>query len=156
MKEELGKYFAVYGLSMFKFIFGPLVGTASELSVVEVSVLTALGMMTSVVVFCTIGKSLRHAIIRRYYSNRKLFSPKNRKRVRFWRNYGLTGVAFLTPVIFSPIGGTILATAFGESTRKIVIYMFVSSIFWSFILSFILHHAARFPFIVKLLGPAAS
>jgi hypothetical protein len=48
------------------------------------------------------------------------------------------GVAVLTPVLFTPIGGTILANSFGETRKRIIFYMFVSSIVWGFALSILL------------------
>lgn len=140
MFADFAKYVAVYTSSMFKFIAGPVVGAGSGLAFWETALLTILGMMTSVFLFSTIaGKKFREIIVRTFYKNRKLFSPKTRRTVRIWRNYGLKGVAFLTPVIFSPIGGTLIASSFGESKKRIFWYMLVSSVFWGFLFSFVFH-----------------
>jgi len=74
--------------------------------------------------------------MRLFNKNPRLFTKKNRRKVKIWRQYGLKGVAFLTPIIFSPIGGTMVANSFGESKKKIILYMFVSSVFWAFTLTF--------------------
>jgi hypothetical protein len=55
--------------------------------------------------------------------------------VRFWLRYGLKGLAFLTPVVFSPIVGTLLAISFGESKQRVIRYMLFASLFWAFALS---------------------
>jgi hypothetical protein len=144
MIEEFGKYCAVFSSSMFKFVLGPVLGAVSDLPVWEASVLTVLGMMTSVIIFSLLGEKIRKVVFKRFYQNRKVFSTKTRKRVRFWRNYGLKGVAFLTPVLFSPIIGTMLASSFGESKTRILTYMLISSVFWAVILSFFFHHAINF------------
>jgi ABC-type sulfate transport system permease subunit len=52
----------------------------------------------------------------------------------------MIGVAMLTPVILSPIGGTIIAVSFGEDKWRIFIYMLLSSILWSLILSVIFYY----------------
>ena len=45
------------------------------------------------------------------------------------------GVALLTPIILTPIGGTLLAVSSGSPRRKIIVYMFISSSFWSVVIS---------------------
>ena len=62
---------------------------------------------------------------------KKLFTPSSRKFVKLWRKYGLFGMAFLTPVIFSIPLGTVLVNAFEDNKKKIFIYMFFSILFWS-------------------------
>ena len=136
MFDEILKYLFVYLTSMLKFVGGPLLGIASGLSFWETAILTSLGMMTSVFIFSTvIGISFKKWILSKFYKNRKLFSAKNRKVVRVWRNYGLKGVAFLTPLLFTPIGGTLIAASFGETRKRIFLYMFASSAFWSVVFS---------------------
>jgi hypothetical protein len=61
----------------------------------------------------------------------KIFSKRSRSFVRIWRKYGLIGVAFLTPVLFSIPIGTIIANAFENNKQKIFLYMFLSIAFWS-------------------------
>ncbi len=137
MIDEILKYMAVYFTSMVKFIGGPLLGIGSGLTFWETALLTSLGMMTSVFVFTTfLGKGFKHLILRYFNKNRKLFTKKNRKVVKVWKSFGLSGVAFLTPILFTPIGGTIIATSFGETRKRIFMYMFLSAVFWSFIFSF--------------------
>jgi hypothetical protein len=139
MFEDLFKYLAVYGMSMVKFIGGPLLGINTGLSFIETALFTSLGMMTSVILFTSIlGDRFHIWFLKIFNKNPKLFTKKNRTKVRIWRNYGMKGVAFLTPVIFSPIGGTIVANSFGESKNKIYLYMFLSAIFWSITFSSIL------------------
>jgi hypothetical protein len=52
--------------------------------------------------------------------------------------YGLLGVSLLTPVLFTPIGGTIVAASFGENRKRIFKYMLVSAVLWAVIFSFII------------------
>jgi hypothetical protein len=139
MFNEFLKYIFVFLTSMLKFVGGPLLGIASGLTFWETAILTSFGMMTSVFIFSTVlGVSFKKWILSNFYKNRKLFSAKNRKLVKVWRNYGLKGVAFLTPLFFTPIGGTLIAASFGETRKRIFIYMFASSAFWSIVFSFVL------------------
>jgi hypothetical protein len=130
--EMIMKCLAVFGFSMLKFLGGPIFGISSGLSFLETTIFTSLGMMASVFLFTNLLGDKFHAwILKTFNKNPRLFTKKNRRKVRIWRTYGLKGVAFLTPVIFSPIGGTIVANSFGESRKKIYFYMFLSSVFWS-------------------------
>ena len=136
MFENPAKYFGVYASSMIKFIFGPLQGFVYGLKWYETFGLTVLGMMTSVFVFSFLGTWLKKNIIDRINTNKKTFTKRSRNIVVTWNKYGLHGVAFLTPILFTPIGGTIIATSFGESKRRIILFMFISATFWGFLLSY--------------------
>jgi len=54
--------------------------------------------------------------------------------VKIWRKYGIWGVAALTPILFTPIGGTMIAVSFGEKKPKILLAMLLSASLWSVIL----------------------
>jgi hypothetical protein len=66
---------------------------------------------------------------------RKVFTRRNRRMVKVWRRYGLLGVAFLTPVVFSIPVGTIVANSLVRNKKKIFLYMFLSVLFWSVLLN---------------------
>jgi membrane protein DedA with SNARE-associated domain len=139
MFEQVAKYFTVFISSTVKFILGPISGTASGLGWVETCVFTVLGMMTSVLIFSLLGAGVRAKLFNRRKKKRRLFTSRNRRIVRIWRRYGLSGVAFLTPLIFSPILGTIVASSFGEPWKRIFVYMFVSAVFWGVVFSLLVH-----------------
>ncbi|MDJ1470572.1 small multi-drug export protein [Cytophagaceae bacterium DM2B3-1] len=123
---------------MFKFIGGPLSGVALGLHWTETYLLTVTGMMISVILFTFLGKTLKDNFLSRFYKKRLLFTPRNRRLVKIWRKYGMLGVAFLTPIILTPIGGTIVASSFGESKFRIFLYMFLSALAWGVILTLII------------------
>ncbi len=129
------KYLLVYLISMFKFVGGPVLGTSWGLSAIEASLLTILGMMTTVFVISYFGIRLRHWIQQKYGKKKKIFSRRNRRIVYVWRHYGEFGVSFFTPVIFSPILGTLIITTLGGRRKKVFTYMLISAVFWAFILS---------------------
>jgi len=125
------KYLTVIAGSMFKFLFGPLFSLAYKLSFWESCILTVIGMMLSAIILSLLGEQIKKHILNRYFKPKRLFTKRRRRTVRIWRKYGLAGVAFLTPVIFMPVGGPLIATYYGETWRRIVPYMFVSAVFWS-------------------------
>lgn len=139
MFEQAAKYLTVFLSSMIKFIGGPLSGTAFGLTWVETCVFSVLGMMTSVLIFSLLGAGVRSRLFNRRKKKRRLFTSRNRRIVQIWRRYGLMGVAFLTPLIFSPIPGTIIAASFGEPWKRIFMYMLVSAVFWGVIFSLLIH-----------------
>ena len=129
------KYFTVFSVSAFKFIFGPLTGYLLKLNLLETAFFTVTGMMFTVVVITYAGGKLRAKIIKWFFSKRRIFSPKTRKIVRIWRSYGVWGVAFLTPLLFSPPIGAAIAVSFGEKKFRILYTMLVSGIFWGIFFS---------------------
>jgi membrane protein DedA with SNARE-associated domain len=135
MLEEILKAIPVYLLSMVKFIFGPLAGYGAKLQLVTTILATIGGMMTAVIAFTYFGTWLRTRLLKRFFTNKKTFSSRSRKFVVLWRKYGLVGVAVLTPLLLTPIGGTILAVSSGSPKQKIIIYMLISACFWGITLS---------------------
>jgi membrane protein DedA with SNARE-associated domain len=135
MWEEILKAIPVYLSSMLKFIFGPIGGYAAGLHLITTILATVAGMMTVVLSFTYAGNWLRENVINRFFGKRKRFSESNRKFVRIWKKYGLIGVAALTPIFLTPIGGSILAVSSGSPKEKIVLFMFISGSVWSVIFS---------------------
>ncbi len=124
---------------MFKFIAGPLGGYLAGFDYVGTVALTVAGMMSSVFVFTFLGKALKQHVLTRLFRNRRKFSTRNRRFVRIWRKYGTNGVAFLTPVILTPIGGTLLMTSMGTPRSKIMMTMLLSAVFWSMIITAVIY-----------------
>ncbi len=129
------KYIIVYLISMFKFVGGPAFGAAYDLSLVGIAFMTTLGMMTSVLVISFFGIKLRAWVNKKYKQKRKVFTRQNRRVVRIWRNYGEFGISFFTPVLFSPVIGTLLIIALGGRRKKVIGYMLISALFWAFTFS---------------------
>lgn len=139
MEEFVLKALSIALLTMLKFIAGPTLGYAGGFSMVSTIAITIMGMMSSVLLFTFLGKLLRKRILVKFFRNRRKFTKRNRRFVNIWRKYGLPGVAFLTPIIFTPIGGTILLTSLGSSKRKIILSMFLSALFWSTVFSSVIY-----------------
>lgn len=116
----------VFLSSMVKFIFGPTAGYALGLHFLATVLLTVGGMMTSVVIFTFFGLE-----IRRRWMKGKEAKPRSAR----WQRYGLPGIAFFTPLVLTPIGGTLLAVSSGSPREKIIFYMFISASFWSLLVT---------------------
>lgn len=133
------KFVSIVLLTMLKFIAGPTLGYASGFSLITTIIITVTGMMFSVILFTYLGKLLKKKLIDRIFVRKKKFTPRNRRFIKVWKKYGLNGVAFLTPIIFTPIGGTLLLTSFGSPRSKILLSMFLSAVFWAVIFSTAIH-----------------
>ena len=131
----------IYALCMFKIIFGPTMGYAAGLSPLLTVIITVSGMMTTVLLFTFFGEKVREKILRRYLKPKKVFTPKNRRFVKIWRKYGELGISFLTPILLSPPGGSIIAMALGGSRKKTIGYMFLWSVVWSTIITYTFYYA---------------
>jgi uncharacterized membrane protein len=141
------KYITVLTGSMLKFIFGPLSGFALKLSFWETYLLTVVGMMLSVLIFSFLGRFIKEKVYPLFFkSPKKLFTRGNRRKVLVWRKYGLLGIAFLTPLILTPIGGTLVATSFGEHKGKIFSYMLASALVWGALLTGFIYITGDFAF----------
>jgi len=139
MWEEILKAFPIYLLCTVKVIFGPTLSYAAGLHFITAVTVTAGGMMTSVTAFTFFGEWLRMKILKRWISSRKKFSPGNRRIVMVWKKFGLAGIAVLTPLMLTPIGGTVLAVSLGAPRDKILLYMMVSSLIFSFSFSALIY-----------------
>lgn len=73
---------------------------------------------------------------------KKVFTKRNRKIVSIWQQFGLIGLAFITPVILSIPIGTVIANSYVSNRKKIFLFMFVSILFWSVLMTsmFELYH----------------
>ena len=135
------KYISVFLLSMVKFFGGPVAGAAIGLSFWDTLMLTVGGMMTSVIIFSFIGTAVsRRFAASRRLKNKKVFNKKSRRIVKVWMKFGMGGIAFMTPILLSPIIGTILATVLGAKRLQIILHMFWSAILWGTIFTYLIIH----------------
>ncbi len=133
MEGEILKGISIFLLTMLKFIAGPTLGYAAGFSFLTTVLITISGMMASVVLFTYLGAYLRERVLRRFFRRKRVFSPKTRRFVTIWKKYGISGIAFLTPLILTPIGGTIVLTSFGSPRRAILMTMLFSAVIWSLV-----------------------
>lgn len=138
---NFAKYFSVITVSMLKFIGGPLTGLALNLTWIETFLCSVLGMMISVVMVVYLGDYIQS---KRKKTNK--FSKLTRFSIKTRQKFGLKGIAFFTPILFSPIGGTALAIAFRYNKNEILIQMLISSILWGLIETLAFYYAKGISF----------
>lgn len=140
---EFARYASVILASAIKFFGGPLAGLALGLTWPETAACTTVGMMLSVVLVTYAGAALQ-ALLARYRSQKpKLFTRRTRLAVRIWKRAGMAGIAFLTPLLLTPIGGTALAVSFRVNRTQLFGYMLVSGIIWAVIQTLLVYQLPK-------------
>lgn len=86
--------------------------------------------------------TVSYSYIEKANDKKRIFTRRNRKIVSVWQNFGLFGLAFLTPIILSIPIGTVVANNYVKSRKKIFFFMFCSLLFWSVLMTsiFELYH----------------
>lgn len=136
MLELILRYLGIYLLACLKSILPPLLGPAAGLNKLEIIVITVLGLMSSVLLFTLVGEKVKKHVLPVFIKKPKKFTPKTRRMVRTWKKYGIIGTCFLTPLILSPIGGSILVASVGAPRKQVYLYMLIFGIFWAVIWTF--------------------
>jgi len=78
------------------------------------------------------GSTWHHTEVK---STKKIFSKRNRNIVKYWKKFGLAGIAIFTPVFISIPIGTFIAMKYVPDRKKVMAYMFCSLIFWAFVIT---------------------
>ena len=131
-----GKYFTVIALTALKFFNGPIAGIVMDLTWYETAVCSIIGMMLMVTLMSFLGKQVQVWISNYRKTKPKLFSKRTRFAVKIWLKLGIWGIACFTPLLFTPIGGTLLALSFKVPIPKILFSMLIFAVFWGIVLTF--------------------
>lgn len=136
MLEKVLTYLGIYLLACLKSILPPLLGPAAGMSPLEIIIITMSGLMTSVVLFSFLGEKIKKNVLPIFIRKKGKFSPQSRRMVRIWTKYGIIGTCFLTPLILSPVGGSLLVSTVGAPRKQVFFYMFIFGLFWSVVWTF--------------------
>ena len=137
---EIIPYLTVYASSAIRFFLGPALGVGYGLGVGVIVLLTTAGMM-STVFFITLLDHIIQIFMPHFFNLKKgkKFTPRTRKFIKIWKYSGIKGVAFITPILLSPVIGVILLNAVGAKKKEIIKWMFISAIIWSSIESILFY-----------------
>ncbi|MBC3785404.1 hypothetical protein [Spirosoma utsteinense] len=140
---QFARYLSVIIASTVKFVAGPLSGMALGLTWLETAICTIIGMMITVVIISYAGAALQ-ALLHRYRPRTpKRFTKRTRMAVRIWKRSGLIGIALLTPLLLTPIGGTALAVSFRVNRGQLFLYMLGSAVFWAIVQTLALYQLPK-------------
>ena len=152
MSDAWLTFLGIYILCLFKFIAGPVFGFAAGYNFWQMVLVTVAGMMTSVFIFTLVGTALKNWIGAKWVKKRPIFTKRSRNIVKIWQRYGEIGIAFLTPLLLTPIGGTLILVSFGTKKRRIYFHMLWSGILWACVFSLTIEQILSIPFFEKLIG----
>lgn len=152
MNEELIKLIGIFLISMFKFIAGPVLGTATGYPFWKILLITTLAMMTSVTIFTFLGSQIKELLNLKVKTRKPIFSKRKRRIITLWQKYGVLGIAFLTPLLLTPVGGTLILVSFGTRKEKIFFHMLWSAILWSTVFGLSIKKILEIPVFKDLLG----
>ncbi|MHA8050788.1 hypothetical protein V7S79_06700 [Aquirufa sp. ROCK-SH2] len=134
-----GKYFAVMLATALKYIAGPITGFSLGLTWYETLLSSWIGFMLTVIIIVSIGKFLVNWIASFRKTKPLIFSKRARYAVGIWQKFGIKGIAALTPLIFTPIGGSLLSLSFKVPLPRILFFMAISGLIWSSVYTLIIY-----------------
>ncbi|MFN8277657.1 MAG: hypothetical protein U0T84_09245 [Chitinophagales bacterium] len=117
--------------SMVKFAFGASAVVGADLGVGG-TISSVVGGICGIILFTYVGDYIRTWLIQRYPSRfQRKFTRVNRMLVKVKQHFGLTGVAFLTPILLSIPVGVLFALDLTTHKRQIITRMVIACLFWS-------------------------
>lgn len=129
---------SVFFMSFVKFFLAIPLAFTFDFSFWQTFLVTCFGGILGVLFFA----QFRKVILKIYYrlfpyepKVRKKRSLKNVLAIKTAKKYGLFGIAFLTPILFSIPLGTFLALHFFPNKKKTIPILIASVLGWSFILT---------------------
>lgn len=127
---------AVGSICFLKLIITGIPAAAvAELTFVETFIAASVGGILGITFFVFFIDALSSLFKRMFprKKKKKVFTKRNRLIILGKQKFGLTGIAFLTPFIFSMPLGAFIALRFYSNRLKILTYMYISIIGWSLI-----------------------
>lgn len=141
--EKILQILLVIILSSTKFLTAPITSLNIGISYGQTLLITSLGGILGVVFFYSLSKAIVYFVskvgskVRKKEAGKKkrVFTFKNKLIVRVKVEYGLIGLAAVTPIFLSIPLGTFLAARYFQNTKKVIFYLSASVIVWSVIVS---------------------
>lgn len=141
--EKLLQILLVVILSATKFLTAPITSLNIGFGYLETLLITSIGGLIGVTFFYYLSSAIM-ALIARWSSGKTSGKTKKRKKKFTWKNklivhvkreYGLIGLAALTPTILSIPVGTFLAARYFRDPKQVITYLSASVVVWSVIVS---------------------
>ncbi len=131
-------------LSATKFVTAPITSLNIGFGYLDTLIITTIGGLMGVIFFFYVSEAIMNLLNRfqkksshkgRPTKRKKSFTWKNKLIVKIKRDYGLIGLAAVTPTLLSIPLGTFLAARFFSDKRKVLLYLSASVVVWSVIVS---------------------
>lgn len=141
--EKILQILLVIILSATKFLSAPITSLNIGFGYLETLLITTLGGLIGVVFFFYLSSAIMLLLgkigakwgQKKPVRPKKKFTWKNKMIIHIKREYGLIGLAALTPTLLSIPLGTFLAARYFPDQKKVLTYLCASVIVWSVIVS---------------------
>lgn len=141
--EKILQILLVIILSATKFLSAPITSLNIGFGYLETLVITTVGGLIGVVFFFYLSSAIMLLLSKigakwgkkKPLKPKKKFTWKNKMIIHIKREYGLIGLAALTPTLLSIPLGTFLAARYFPDKKKVIGYLSASVIVWSVIVS---------------------
>lgn len=129
--EEFLSGLLVFGFSTVKYLTGVAASLGFQQGLLPSYVSTVGGGILGVFIFTFFGDFINYWF-NRIFPNRtkRVFTSWNRLVVRLRRNFGLPGIAMLTPILSIPVG-IFLSLSLTKDKPRIAFFMSLSFLIWS-------------------------
>jgi len=141
--EKILQILLVLILSATKFLTAPITSLNIGFGYLETLLITAAGGVAGVFFFYYLSSAIMMLVARisnrfrksRTTEKKRVFTWKNKLIVKVKREYGLIGLAALTPTVLSIPVGTFIAARYFPDRKKVLTYLSASVVVWSVIIS---------------------
>lgn len=141
--EKILQILLVIILSGTKFLTAPITSLNIGFGYLETLLITSIGGLLGVLFFFYLSSVLMLVISKisarwnrkKSAKPKKKFTWKNRVIIHIKREYGLIGLAAITPIFLSIPLGTFLAARFFSNKKMVIGYLSASVVVWSVIVS---------------------
>jgi ABC-type antimicrobial peptide transport system permease subunit len=142
--EKILQILLVVILSATKFLTAPITSLNIGFGYLETLLITTVGGIFGVIFFYYLSTAivfLFSKVIALFVKQdakpkpKRKFTWKNKLIVRVKRDYGLIGLAAITPTFLSIPVGTFLASRYFHDQKKVLVYLCASVVVWSVIVS---------------------
>ncbi len=136
MMEEIIQILTVLGLSATKFLMGVMMAIVFGFPLWVGFAATVIGGLLGVLVFGAFGETILYGLgfLKKPDKDKVRINKTIRRIVKIRRQFGLWGIAFLTPVILTVPVGAMVGVLIEPRLRVLLSYMAISFVVWSGIL----------------------
>ena len=134
---EIIKIIGLIAFASVKFFLAPPATILAGYSFFETLAITISGGIIGVFIFFYFGEFIKGLFSKYWKRNKKkkIFTKSSRRMANIKVKYGLIGLAFLTPCLFSIPIGCFIAARYFDHDKKTIPYLILSVLFWSITLT---------------------
>jgi membrane protein YqaA with SNARE-associated domain len=135
MENIIFRIFSIYLVGIAGIWKAIPVGIALKAHPIETATLTALGSITTVYLLYYFGEHVKSWVMKKW--NQDKLEKKKGRMSHIMDKYGPPGLGIICPGLFGPITTIIVGLLIVKPTAKLMPYLIIGIILWSFALTYI-------------------